>query len=254
MSGNTPKLHEVLAVEADLKAVAEKITDETLVTFTKKAHHFIGHRKWLVMFDDERQQEAEGAGELKEVVETVPSKLRYSIKSLAKYWDAVLQKEATNQLAVADLKVGDVVLEKLPATWLLGTETRLKKLRAMIEAAPTHEPGIAWEADPELPKGIFRAREVVKTRREEKSLGYQTVAEATEHHPAQVMTWNQNNVVGTYHLQKYTSTISPAQKSEMLERCDEVMRAVKKARQRANSQEVIKRNESEKIFDYILGE
>ena len=44
MSKN-PKLHEVLAVEKDLMNVAEKTTKEAIVTFTKKAHHFVGHFK-----------------------------------------------------------------------------------------------------------------------------------------------------------------------------------------------------------------
>lgn len=36
------KLHELLAVEPDLKGAAEKIIAETINTFTKKPNHFEG--------------------------------------------------------------------------------------------------------------------------------------------------------------------------------------------------------------------
>ena len=39
------KLHELLAVEPDLKGASEKIIGETINTFTKKQHHFIGRHK-----------------------------------------------------------------------------------------------------------------------------------------------------------------------------------------------------------------
>jgi hypothetical protein len=249
-----PKLHEILAVESDLMNTAEKVVQETIITFNKKVNHFTGHTKWLRMIDDARQPEAEGATETKEIVETVPSKLAYAVKSLAKYWDAVLQKEATNQTAVADLVVDGVTLaEALPATWYLGMETRLKKLRAILEAIPTHEPGIEWVLDPEKGHDIYKSADTIKTRREEKDFAFKVLYDATKEHPAQIEKWNENKVVGTYFLQKWTSTVSPAKKSEYLARCDKLISGVKRARQRANEAEIVKKQVSKTLLDYVLG-
>jgi hypothetical protein len=45
--------------------------------------------------------------------------------------------------------------------------------------------------------------------------------------------------------------ITPAQKAELLERIDNLQRAVKIARQKANEQEVQKTRVANKIFDYV---
>lgn len=250
---STPRLHELLAVESDLSNTAEKVVKEAIVTFTKKANHFVGHHKWLVMFSDERQQEAEGASETKEIVETVPSKLRYVSKALVKYWDAICQKEATNQTAVADLVVdGKVMAESLPATFLLGMESRLQKLRAVLSAIPTHEPGIDWVPDADRGEDVFKSADTQKTRREEKFLAHKILVEPTKEHPAQIEKWTENRAVGTYHLQKWTSTLSPAGKSDLLARCDKLIRATKKARQRANQATVVKTKVAKNMIDYVL--
>jgi hypothetical protein len=45
--------------------------------------------------------------------------------------------------------------------------------------------------------------------------------------------------------------ITPARKSELLDRIDKLLRAVKKARQRANGTEVVKVNVGKSIMDFI---
>lgn len=248
------KLHEILAVESDRKGAAEKIVKETIVSFTKKAHLFRGRHKWLEMLSEDRQGEAKGATETTEVVETVPAKLKYATKSLVKYWDALLAKEATNQTAVADLTIeGATFAEALPATWLLGMESRLKQFRAILEVIPTHEPGIRWEPDTDKGEDIYRSIEPKVSKREEKELAVKVLYEATKEHPAQVEKWTVNRVTGTYYEQLWTSTVSPARKSELLDRCDRVIREIKKARMRANQAELVQKKVAQKIVDYVLG-
>jgi hypothetical protein len=251
----THKLHEILAVEGDRRNAAEKILDETIVSFKKKAHLFRGRHKWLEMLSEARQGEARGATETVEVVETVPKKLHYTVGALAKYWDALLVKEATNQTAVADLLInGEVFAAALPATWLLGMESRLKKLRAVLEAIPTHEPGIKWEPDPDKGPDIFRSSEAKVSKREEKELESRVLYEATKEHPAQVEKWTVNRVTGTYFEQLWTSTVSPARKSALLERCDRVIRETKKARMRANQADLVQKKVAKNLINYILEE
>lgn len=246
------KLHEILAVEGDLEGVSKKVVEEAKNTFTKKPNHFKGSHKTLKMIDEERAHEEAAAEAHVELVTTVDKKLGYVAKSLMKYYDAVLQKEATNQVAKADLVVdGEIVASDLPATFLLGMETRLKTLRQLYETLPTLPPGVKWEKDESQGEGVFMSTHPEIRNKEEKSIKHHVTYEATEFHPAQIETWSENNVVGTFTTQQWSGMISTARKSELLGRIDDLIQAVKQARQRANSQEVLDVNVGQALFDFI---
>jgi len=246
------KLHELLAVEGDLEGTVEKVVHEAEITFTKKPDHFLGHTKTLKMVDDSRSHEEESAAEHKEIVTTVDKKLDYVLGHLVKYYDAVLQKEATNQVAKADLVVdGEVLAEGLPATFLLGLESKLKKLRATYELIPTLAPGVRWEVDPTGADGVFRIATPELRKKEEKTIAHKVLYEATEHHPAQIEKWTENRVVGTFYTERTSGMITTAKKSALLGNIDKLLRAVKKARQRANATEVANVKVAEKLFDFI---
>lgn len=251
---NQPKLHELLAVENDLDTTAKKVMNEAGVTFLKKQEHFLGYRKSLRMFEEHRKQEEEAATESKALVTTVDDKLDYVFQSVIKYWDAILQKEATNQTAVADLVVdGQVLVENAPATWLLGMESRLKALRQVYETIPTWAPGTDWVPAPEQGKGIYKAAEPSKADKTEKVPAHKVLVPATEHHPAQIEKWVENVRVGVFTTEKWISSWSPAQKSEAMARVDNLIRAVKRARQRANNTPIVKKKAARMIVDYLQG-
>lgn len=249
-----PKLHELLAVESDLEATAKKVIAEAVTTFTKKQEHFLGYRKSLRMFEEHRKQEEEAATESKALVTTVDDKINYVFDSVVKYFDALLQKEATNQTAVADLIVDEQVLvENAPATWLLGMESRLRLLRGVYEAIPTWAPGTDWVPAPEQGSGIYKAAEPSKADKTEKVPAHKVLVPATDHHPAQIEKWVENVRVGVFTTQKWISSWSPSQKSEALGRIDNLIRATKKARQRANAAPIVKVRAGSKIRDYLQG-
>jgi len=82
--------------------------------------------------------------EQKEMTTTVHDKLEYMFGSVAEWLDAVLQKERTNQEARADIILpdGSALATDIPATFLLGMESKLKELREVFLATPTLQPGI----------------------------------------------------------------------------------------------------------------
>lgn len=252
MSKNS-KLHELLAVESDLKGEFDKINQEAAVTFGKKTDHFRGHIRVLEMRDDERKFEEAAAFERKDIATTVHKKLKYAAKPAVRYFDALLQKEATNQTANADLIVDGVTLgEGLPATFLLGLESRLKAVRAYYAEIPTHDPSTTWVPDSTQGAGIFRAEVEDVRDKAEKKTEYTTVAPATDHHAAQVAKEVNTVVVGKFTTKKWSGMISPAEKSDLLSRIDALLRAVKQARQRANQAEVVKKNIGTVLFKFIL--
>lgn len=150
------RLHELLAVEADKNNIATKLIEESRATLGKKPDHFNGFTRQITYFDEKRA--AENSEETKLVVSTVDDNLEYTLNHVASYFDVILQKEMTNQTAVADLVVDGVMFAtKVPATFLLGMETRIKALRALFEAVPTLPPAIAWVPDTNSGPGHYRS-------------------------------------------------------------------------------------------------
>lgn len=245
-----PKLHEILAVEGDLDATSKKVCEEAITTFTKKADHFTEQLKELKMFDEGRQNE--NATETKALVTTVHDKLSHVRQFVTKYLDTFATKEATNQVARADIVVSGVtIVESLPATVLLGLESKLKNLRQVYEAIPTLQPGAVWEKDPERGEGIYRARDPEERMRTEKTTQYKVLYEATKEHPAQVEKWNQDVPIGKITLKTWSGMLSPAEKSALLTKVDTLIRAVKKARQRANTTEIVDMDVGQALFNFI---
>ncbi len=169
----------------------------------------------------------------------------------ARYIDIYLRKEEANQRAKADIVVGDEVLAKdVPATVLLGLETKLAALRGVYDAIPTLMAGPTWEEDltHRLP-GVWKSVHPdmrVKTR---KTLGPVVLVQATKEHPAQVEKISVDKPVGRITIQTLSGMTTSAAKSEMLGRLDRLISAVKQARQRANGVEV---NKALKIGDVLM--
>lgn len=243
------KLHEILAVESDLQNTAFKIMDEAKKTFSGRPAHFFGYHKKLDNYDESAPETPE---EHQAMVTTVQDKLDYMKEHVTRYFDVVAQKDVTNQKACADVIVdGDTLLEKVPATFLLGMETKLKKLRDVYDAIPTLPPGVIWEADISQGPNIFRTKYPEKKFKTAKTFQHKVLYDATDKHPAQIERWEEDVPVGMYITERWSGMISPAQKSVLLGRIDKLLRAVKKARMRANTEEVEDLNVGDKIFGYI---
>lgn len=249
------KLHEILAVEGDLAGTAKKLTEEARDTFAKKPTHFQSIVKNTTYFDESKSQL--NKVEQTEMTETVGGKLGYLAPALSRYYDVYAAKEATNQTAKADVVLpdGGVLLTDIPATVLLGMETKLKELRAVYEAIPTLQPGVAWENDPEAAGQVYRTKTPTTTFVTEKIMSAVILAEATKEHKAQVKEVV-NDVPVAKSLTTYRSgMISPAEKSDALGRLDTLIRATKEARQRANSVEAVDvKGFGKTVLDYINGD
>ena len=241
------KLHELLAVESDLKGAAEKIIAETVNTFTKKEHHFLERFKSYQAKDEDGET---FAPEKQEMVATVPKKLEHTQEVVVKYIDAMAQKEVTNTVASAILEVDGepLVSEPIPATLLLALEGKLKQLREVYNAIPTLDPSETWHLDDKTelyeaePKQTYKTKKVMKNH---------VKAAATDKHPAQVEVYTEDVQVGFWTTRKWSGALTPSEKADLLERVDNLIQAVKRARQRANDCEAAKTWVGGALFAYI---
>lgn len=244
------KLHELLAIEGDREGNYKRVMEEAVITFTKKTDHFVGQIRRLEMFDQAEQDL--NTEERKELVTTVKDKLNYVQESVVQYLDIVLRKELTNQLATADLIIDGVMLAtKLPATFLLGLETKFKNIRAMYETLPTLDPGIKWVEDAKLGKNVYITAYPDEKFKTAKKFQHQVLVAPTDKHPAQVEKWEEQIPVGKYTTTAWSGKISPAEKSALLGKIDKLIQAAKQARMRANNIDAIDRQVGKVLCDYI---
>jgi len=244
------KLHELLAVEADVENTYKAMLKETMQTFQTKAAHFTKWIKSLHMFKDDSSD----GGEIEnvEMVTTVKDKLDYFSNYLREYLNLLYQKELTNQIAVANIEInGDTIAANVPVTFLLGLETRLKAVREMLLTIPTLTPGIAWEKDSTLGENVYKAKNDVKTFKTAKAIKHKVLYEATKEHPAQIERWTEEENVGEYIIRKWSSMISPAEKVKYLTKVDNLIKAVKQAKQRANNIDLNPGTIGTEIVDYL---
>ena len=242
------KLHELLAVEPDLTGQANKVLAETLHVFSKGEFVQGMKKKHEVIVEGEDDFEPEA----KEMVTTVPDRLKYTLESQARLIDASVSKEVTNTEAAADIIIDGAVVINLPATALLNLENKFKALREVVEKAPTLDAATKWIPEA-TQKNVFRSPEETKYRTR-KIEDYRVIVPPTDKHPAQIAQTTVDRRVGKWITVYFSGAISSVQKSKWLAGLDKVLMAVKQARQRANCAEVKETKVAQLLFAKAFGD
>jgi hypothetical protein len=246
------KLHELLAVESNLSAQANKTRGELIETFHKKRHLF---EEKMTTFTPN----AEGAQSVKEaqsdIQSTVSKEIIWVCGVMAKALDVSHQVDVANTKATADVvdEEGKTILAAVPATSLLQLEKRIKETQDLVAAIPTLDPAKGFKQDDQRDKGVYQARPVTKNRTK-KVPQVLELAPATKEHPRQTQVYTEDVPIGTIQEQEWSALLTPAMKSDLLDRCDILLRAVRKARAKANEVEVEVAGHKigKKLLDYIF--
>lgn len=227
-----PKLHELLAVDNSLKTQSTTTRNELRNTFEKKTHLFSRKQVVITPIEEGKKQTTEVQSSIQT---SVAKELKWIGNFIAKELDSEYLIGMANKTAQADviLENGDIILKDIPSTVLLSLEKQLTEVRELAKAIPTLDPAKGFVQDPNEEPGISKARDVVKTRTA-KGKKVITLAPAVEKHPAQVQLIDIDEPVATLEEQEWSSLITPAEKAEILDRAEDLIRAVKKARSRAN--------------------
>lgn len=243
------KLHELLAVESDLKAEAQRALSQTRGLFTDGVSRLVGQvRKYQPLEEDGEFF----VDEVANLATTAVAEIDSLQLPFGRWLDAAIQKEVTNQNTVADVVIdGVALLENLPATALLNLESKLAELRRAYAAIPTNDPTEHWEWDEQLGHYVSNPRVTYKAKKLPKS---HVLYEATKEHPAQVEMFTEDVRVGAWTTVVHSGALTPVEKRQLLERIDVLARAVKQARQRANNIDADSAIVSKTIFEFIHGE
>ncbi len=211
MSG---KLHELLAVEPELKAEAQRTLSKVKGLFADGKTRLVGRVRTYQPLLEGAESEPD---EIVKLATRVEDELAQLETTYGKWIDAAVQKESTNQNARATIDGMDF-LEELPATALLNLESKLAELRSVYTAIPVNDPAVTWEWDEQLdcfvsmPKIMFRGKKVPRSH---------ILYEATPEHPAQVEMYHEDIRIGQYTTITQSGALTPADKQRRIERVNE---------------------------------
>lgn len=244
------KLHELLAVETNFNNQAGKTRTELAKTFADKRHLFQQVIQTYKPFVEGAREETEQQSDIQT---SVLSEIKWLMPILSKHINTSHNVDIANTLAKADIITEDSpqtpLLVGIPTTSLLRLEHRVQELHDLVDKIPTLDPAKGFQPDVAKGDGYYKARDVV-TKRTKKVFAPVVMVPASKEHPAQVEKLFEDQPVGEVHRQEWSSLITPAIKADLLDRCDRLARAIKKARARANEQEV--NVEKEKIGETLL--
>lgn len=245
------KLHELLAVRDSAKGQAEKCRSDLMTTFDKKRHLF-GEK--LVTFRSSEEGKPPVVEEQLALNTTVPQELRWLAGIWGNYIDVAYQIAESNQGAYADvvLEDGTTLMEHVPVTALMELEKRAAEIHQLVSAVPTLDPSRGFAPDADRGAGVYRARDVEKTRTRKVQRPL-VLYHATPEHPAQTQVISEDVPAGTVLEQEWSGLITPSQKAEMLDRAEKLRRAFKAAQGRANGTEAATARVAGRIFDYVFG-
>lgn len=239
MSKKQTRLHEVLAAEDTVTKAADKVTQETTEKFNKYSEYFMGQIRTLKRLKDSPEDQAIEASNRREkaLTSNVPATVDYAFNLIGNALALKLTKHATNQVAKADIELdGKVLMGDVPVDFLLDLEKLLPRWRDMFLRMPTLDPSKEWVSQQ---KGVWKTKEPVVTAQTEKLLYPVTLAPATDKHPAQVKEASRDVTVGTFQDLTFSGAATTQQKADLIALCDKLITAVKQARMRANTVEIV---------------
>ena len=171
-------------------------------------------------------------------------------RAMIELFDVTATKDYSNCKAVADVVVGDVTIAKaVPVTHLLFLEKKLVDIHTFISKLPTLSADEEWTMDANVNCYASKASDTVRTKKVFVPL---VLAQATDKHPAQVKEGFEDVAVGTWKTIKFSGALPAQRIASMLDRCERLQKAVKFAREEANSIEVTNVNIGERVFNFLF--
>lgn len=241
------KLHQLLAIESGARnQCAKDIT---------AAHHGLQHAAMLQGIFREYQPLKEDGDKLPPEQTLLQTRVYDVIKDtkaiFQKNWDIVATRDFANKKACADIVVNDIVFAKdVPVPFLLWLEGRLDDIHTFVSKLPTLPADTEWEWDKN--QNCYKNKNEIRTHRTVKIPYALQLSPATDKHPAQVVEKAEDRIVGHWITHKYSGAIPVQEMREMKARVEELQKAVKFAREKANQIEVEDQKFSETILKYIF--
>jgi hypothetical protein len=241
----TRKLNQVVALEKGVKARTTAATTALYHQLQKTALVNGVSRTYEPLDEDGEKLPAERTM----VQLSVEKALAQMADLTAGMLDVIATKDDGNLTALGTIEVAGLTAVSLPVPTLLAVLKELVDWRTVISKLPVLDPAEVWTADASV--GGHRS-EVASTRRSKKVLKVLVKYEATDKHPAQTDTYNEDVPVGTWNRTLFSGAVSQERKDQLLARADALSDAVKAAVEQANMMEVEDSHIGRPLFTWLL--
>lgn len=248
------KLHQVLAVLDSTKKEADAASSLVQKLFSTPTL-FMETEKTLQFIDDDRQDKQGGEFDEHQAMEiTVGQALSHFKAFQINYLNTLASRETSNQGARANVVVdGNVLISDAPVSFLIKLEEYFKSMKKVYESIPTLSQSTHWQKDESKGEGIWTTKYDEIRSKKEKIMKTIPLFAGDEHHPPQFQREPEEEVVGKYTLRTWSGMIPQFEKDKMIQRCEKVIRAVKRAREEANSIDAKELKGTDALFSYIHG-
>lgn len=171
---------------------------------------------------------------------------------LQELFDVTATKDWANCEARADvvLSNGEKILEKVPVAYLLFLEKQLVDLHTFVKKLPVLDAAFDWNYDSKVDCMATSPTESLKTKKVPRN---HVKAAATDKHPAQVEVYHEDVVVGTWKTTKFSGALEAKRVKQLVNRVEELQKAVKSAREQANMTDVTQQTVGATVFAYLFG-
>lgn len=243
------KLNQIIAIENGEKARANKASAPLFHTLKAEAQ-FAGLTRTYEPLDEQGEQLPEESARVKAIVNEVIADF---VKHNTRLLDVSATKDRTNQGATADVVVNDrTIITAAPVTFLLPFEKFLaQEVRGLVETIPVLDPAQDWEPSGSEREGIYETP-TIRRHRTKKVNKVLELSPATDKHPAQVTLVAEDVLAGYWNEKKFSGAVPASRKAELVERVENLIAAVKFAREQANDTQVIDLKVGESVFGYLF--
>jgi hypothetical protein len=241
------KLNQVIAIEKGTKARS----DQELT----KAHHGLQKPELLSgiarAYTPLNENGEQFPNEDTKVQINAEDMIQQTGSILTELFDVTATKDLTNCLANANIVVGDkVLLEKVPVSYLLFLEKQLVNIHTFVKKLPVLDPAFDWKFDGA--RGCWATNPVGSTKTK-KVMKNHVKAAATQFHPEQVEVFTEDTVIGNWSTVRLSGALEAKRVRALLDRVEELQKAVKVAREQANMQDAIPQYIGKTVFAYLFG-
>lgn len=241
-----PRLNQVLAIEKGIKERVNKVITEIYHAAQKPAL-FNGFVKKYRPINEQSEVYPDQRAKVQHSAE---DDLRRVVAGKVELADVTAQKDRANTEARADIVLNDEVLvADAPATFILWLEKQVEDLRTFVTTIPVLDEGEEWT--PDTNTGMFRSGEIV-THRTQKVQEPIVLYPATDKHPAQTQLLTKDVLVGFWDEVKVSGALPAPRKQVILDRIEQLFRAVKTAREAANMAEAPKASVGAALYEFLL--
>lgn len=240
------RLNQVIAIEKGIKTKRERELTE-LYKQVQHPHLFDGFSKTYDPKDTDGEQ---FPAEVKRVQTTGEQVIKDMVRIMTELVDVSATREFANTQARADVVIdGKTILKDVPVGYLLFLEKQLNDVHTLIKTIPTLDPAQDWKPDA---NGMQRTTPSTtgRTKKVQKAI---VLYPATDKHPAQTQMVTEDVTIGHWTETKLSGALPAGQRQTLLERCERLQQAVKRAREEANTQTVEEKKLAQDVFSWLLG-